>query len=802
MAVLSLVPHQQLSRKWRQSALHAHSDLLPFSIKELVAHLLKEQGHPYRDSLFLEQIAVWEAVWEAESMLEYFVGMVNFPGFIADLHRLFYRYSSGEVSMDMFTEREQSELILLFTLYREKLAALGVLDQAQQLEEAVKYWPQSSLNQEVDQIDLYYLGELTKLEQRLIETVCRGKKVNHCQFSASEAAVSAVAARKPVEEIEHIAESIVELLRQGVEPERIAVISPDLESYLAVIIPIFEEYKVPWQRPAVALADTPMGKAVQALLRLMQPVWMKSDLEQLTAPGWGLPFALDQQEHRALKLAPPNLRSKQQWQAYLQEYSGWQQVFQILESLKTGAGSYPVRHYLQRLEQVFVHFPLHKWPALDHQQWAVLHQSYHGLQQIGADLALIKQPVNLAQFIQMWTSAAQGYALPQPRSFLQKIMVSSLAQAVGMGYHTLFLVGITESNFPRPPKRDWLSRQTLPSRDLELYQHLLRSTENLQLSFSEEDHTARMNIASQVFPEQFVHIDSQAVLPAPKSICLGSGMLTDSEILNHIAAKYKHQSLSVSRLNIYASCPFRFLCSELYSLEEEEMLSDEITPLEEGNLIHETLRIYWEKKGQIPIDEILAEQFKAANQPLTRRILDMVTAFNRKDVELVESTGYYPTHLEKRFSDLIITTDFGSIKLNGIVDRIDVNADGGFVIYDYKTGANPTVRDVIKGENLQLQVYLLASGELVAGQAHGIAFYSIRTGSRTGLWRDSTHRKLGLTRRNSGITPDDEWDQLVEEFKKTLRKYLEQILSGYFPVAPVNDRVCSFCPYRAICRKE
>ena len=110
--------------------------------------------------------------------------------------------------------------------------------------------------------------------------------------------------------------------------------------------------------------------------------------------------------------------------------------------------------------------------------------------------------------------------------------------------------------------------------------------------------------------------------------------------------------------------------------------------------------------------------------------------------------------------------------------------------------------EILQGENLQLQVYLLAAGSLLPGKVHGMAFYNIGTLARTGLWLESTHRSLGLTKRSSGIIPDQEWEQLTADFYRTLQTYLERILSGYFPIAPVNDRVCSFCPYRAICRKE
>ncbi|MFY9435561.1 MAG: PD-(D/E)XK nuclease family protein, partial [Limnochordia bacterium] len=96
---------------------------------------------------------------------------------------------------------------------------------------------------------------------------------------------------------------------------------------------------------------------------------------------------------------------------------------------------------------------------------------------------------------------------------------------------------------------------------------------------------------------------------------------------------------------------------------------------------------------------------------------------------------------------------------------------------------------------------LLAASRMLPGKAHGIAFYNIKDGRRTGIWLESARQRLRIG-KSDGILSDAEWPQLIDEFHQSLKACLDQILNGYFPAAPVREDICSYCPYRAICRKE
>ena len=123
---------------------------MPFSIAGLVSHLLKEQGFPYRASSLLEEVALWEAVWQLADQLEYFSPLVNFPGFVEDLHRLFTSLNSKDLTIEQLPTEQQQEIATIYQKYQANLVRARVLDLPAQISQAMKYWPESQLAKEID----------------------------------------------------------------------------------------------------------------------------------------------------------------------------------------------------------------------------------------------------------------------------------------------------------------------------------------------------------------------------------------------------------------------------------------------------------------------------------------------------------------------------------------------------------------------------------------------------------------------------------------------------------------------------
>lgn len=798
---LCLVPHQALARKWRQSSIGLDGRLLPFSVAGLVSQLLKEQGHPYRESLLLEELAIWEAVWELAEQLNYYAPMINFPGFIRDLHLLFNGLGGQDVNLEQLTSENKQELMLLYEKYEENLVQHGVLHQHAQLMQAMKYWPKSQLAQEIDTVEVYYLGELSSLEKQFIRVITDGKTIIHREFSEEAGSVTGMVVEDPKEEVEQVALKIVELIQAGIEPSKLAISSPQLSNYLPIIIPIFEKHSIPWTSPNISLASTPLGKAVTSLVQVLGGNYAKQDLQQLAAVGWGLPIKLTFEERRALKLAPEATTGITAWYQELAKYPGWEKMFILLQQIKV-SGRKPVRYYTAMLMDILIEFDLEYWPTHDELSWATHLQAWDGFQQIFQGLSEGRQLMTFRQFSQLLQNAMSNYNLPKALTFHQRVSVASMEPLIGMEYHSIFLLGMTEDTFPSKKKRNWLTKQMQDDHSLLLYEQILLSADFIHLSYAEADLAGSVSIASEVFPPDVERVESVPTLVLPGDYGnYKPGILEDPKIIEKIIQRYQNKQLSVSRLNTYAACPYRFFCGEILALVAEEVEEEDITALEEGTLLHFVLKRFWELKGETPIMQLLTEIYAEKQEPLTNRVIRMMEKFTNKDVELVNNSEYQPTYLEHYFKDLEITTPNGNLNIHGVIDRIDINDQGDYVIYDYKTGSSPLVREIVAGIDIQLQIYTLAAEKILGRPPTGIAYYTMKDGRRSGLWSDSNYQKLGL-RRSSSVLSEVEWQELPGGFQEIITGYVQQIFSGYFPIEPRQDSICNFCDFRGICRRE
>ena len=164
--------------------------------------------------------------------------------------------------------------------------------------------------------------------------------------------------------------------------------------------------------------------------------------------------------------------------------------------------------------------------------------------------------------------------------------------------------------------------------------------------------------------------------------------------------------------------------------------------------------------------------------------------------------GWRPTYLEKSFSGLEIELPEGIVQLRGVIDRIDVGPNGSYVLYDYKTGSGPTLKDVRIGKEVQIATYLLAAQELFPQAENvGVAYYLTQDAKRVGIFRDDWTKQL-LLRKGDNCLDADAFAQQIEFFRETIRGILERIFAGEFPPEPASSRICTYCAYQGISRRE
>jgi RecB family exonuclease len=272
--------------------------------------------------------------------------------------------------------------------------------------------------------------------------------------------------------------------------------------------------------------------------------------------------------------------------------------------------------------------------------------------------------------------------------------------------------------------------------------------------------------------------------------------------------------ISVSRLERYLDCPFKFYASQVLGLEEPAVDDEGPTPLERGLFLHELFeKVFaaWTAAGHgaitldtLPeaerlvaaiVDEALAGRpageaaierqrlFGTAGTPgIVRRVLGMEAA---RGGVVVDRLLEFP--LEGAFTFSAADGRTRTLALRGTIDRLDLMADGTFHLIDYKTRAIPNPRRA-----LQLPIYAACATVRLAGHRGR----SWRLADASYLSYEGPEVVVPLTRK-----PADLPARLAEAQGQML-DVLDAIAAGQFPPRPAERSLCGHCAYSAVCRKD
>jgi CRISPR/Cas system-associated exonuclease Cas4 (RecB family) len=275
---------------------------------------------------------------------------------------------------------------------------------------------------------------------------------------------------------------------------------------------------------------------------------------------------------------------------------------------------------------------------------------------------------------------------------------------------------------------------------------------------------------------------------------------------------------SVSALQNYAYCPYRFLLSAMYHLaplEEPEPL-DRLDPLTKGRLFHEVLAEFFRALQQREIsiapasisnvlevlDETLtrvAAEYAELLAPAVERVWQDEIAAIRTDLhiwarELAQSTGWEPWLFEFGFglSDqpgrdpqsqrAPVKIDDRFI-LRGAIDLIERRPGTKILrVTDHKTSKNRSARGSVIGHGQQLQPVLYS---LAVEAATGYTVETARFSYCTTAGGFTEHQvPINERTRSAGIEVLEIIDRAVE--------------LGTLPPAPA-DKACGFCDFLPVC---
>ncbi|MGQ0737053.1 MAG: PD-(D/E)XK nuclease family protein [Acidobacteriota bacterium] len=280
------------------------------------------------------------------------------------------------------------------------------------------------------------------------------------------------------------------------------------------------------------------------------------------------------------------------------------------------------------------------------------------------------------------------------------------------------------------------------------------------------------------------------------------------------AGPWRMHRVSVSRIERYLDCPFRFYASEVLRLEEEPEDEDTRTPLERGRFLHELWEQFfraWQARGhgriepqrladarrlfeqlceealaRLPVTEAGIERDRLLGTALSPGIAHRVFAMEAQRTEsIVERLLEFPLR-----GDFVLEAGDGtqrSVTLNAKVDRIDLLEGERLRVIDYKSKRTPDLKQA-----LQLPLYsLLARNSLRDrdGQRWEIA---------EALYVSFEGARPVVPMYVRGRSTED----LIVAAQDRFLTALDDIAAGLFPPRPAKRSLCGPCPYRTVCRLD
>ena len=270
--------------------------------------------------------------------------------------------------------------------------------------------------------------------------------------------------------------------------------------------------------------------------------------------------------------------------------------------------------------------------------------------------------------------------------------------------------------------------------------------------------------------------------------------------------------LSPSQLETWAACPYRYFLGRVLGVQgaadEEE---DEISPLERGSLVHRVLERFVAEGGDSG-ERLMAladsEFADAERRGVTgywllweiekERIRERLENFY--ELEYAPGTGWLSGRAESRaevaFEELVAVPELGDLWVRGKIDRVDVMADGGARVRDFKTGRPDSYRGnsqntltVGNGRALQMPVYWAAARRMYPDAGDVVATYCFPLADRY------THDVQAY----SGT------DEQRDAFHRTLRRIVGSARAGAFPATPESESDawggtnCGYCDFKRLC---
>jgi ATP-dependent helicase/DNAse subunit B len=376
----------------------------------------------------------------------------------------------------------------------------------------------------------------------------------------------------------------------------------------------------------------------------------------------------------------------------------------------------------------------------------------------------------------------------------------------------VFVCGLVEKQFPRIEGQDpffpdaaRLALQHAGIRvrtavDLEHEERALfdtavsRATMLVALSYPEFDSRGESNLPS-LFLDDFLLLPQPLRPVRPARRCILSPAPPAAIGASALLARLHEKTVrvSVSSLESYLQCPFRYFAASLLRLKTSPPRPEERLDFSlQGEIVHAVLAAWLVEGAEITplFERIFAEKCREESiRPgyHTERLRNaMLKDLQRFAADTEWPRAQFSSQAEKEFQVPLDDT----FQITGRIDRIDTDAEGRAYVIDYKYSAPERVKARKDAGQLQGPVYALAAERAFGVRPAGMFFVGVKKEVRYVGWSDS-----GLL----------EADPIPAEWAQTeghVLAIVANIRLGRVAPAPADSDVCRYCDVRDVCRIE
>lgn len=269
---------------------------------------------------------------------------------------------------------------------------------------------------------------------------------------------------------------------------------------------------------------------------------------------------------------------------------------------------------------------------------------------------------------------------------------------------------------------------------------------------------------------------------------------------------------SASRFEAYGGCPQRFYVQQALDLEPLLPPRPGFEPVHLGSILHELLEeAYRTAQDPAQVDSVVAQLHRLAPAVFARapekygfrpgplweiEQTQLLALLEENILALADSDAdWQPAYFEARFGlddqpPLELETEAGTIRLRGLIDRVDTRPGGSLRVIDYKTGGSHlAARDLLDGVRLQLPLYAAAARALGLGEPVD-GFYWHLGRAEAGRLKLSSFSAEGYP---------DGVDGALQVASDHIQASLEGIRQAEFTPQPPPGGCPGYCPAAAWC---